>query len=100
MTIRIFTPGNITVTVDLPNMEESILADQVEGPAKWIEGFANHVSDKIERHKQVLIDAEIVAARKAGTLNQLPATDDAIVQSVFAKLGYRNRAEREAEAQT
>jgi len=99
MAIHTFTVGGITVTVDLTPFEESVLADQVVSPADWIRGFANHVSDKVGRHKQVIIGTEIKDARGAGKLGQLPATDDAIVQAVFDKPGYKSRAEREAEAE-
>ena len=99
MALHTFTVGNnIRVTVNLPALEEAILADQVVSPADWVEGFANHISAKINRHRQKIIDPEIAAAREAGTINQLPATDDALVQVVFARPGYENRARRDAEA--
>jgi prophage DNA circulation protein len=95
MAIYTFTIGNITVTINLPVLEESILADQVVSPADWIEGFTNHISAKIERHKQIIVDNEITTARKSGRLNRLSATDDAIVQSLFNRPGYKNRNQRE-----
>lgn len=99
MAVHTFVIGNITVTIDIPAFEESILEDQVVSAADWVKGYSNFISNKINLHKDAIVTAEIEEARRTGALSALQSTDEAIVQARFAKPGYKNRAVREAEVQ-
>ena len=97
MAQHVFIQDGVTVTVDLSAEAEAVLADQVVSNASWLNGFAQMVFNKIGAVSGRIAKAELDAAMAAGTVNQLPATQNEIVAAKFARPGYKNRAQRDAE---
>ncbi len=100
MAEHIFTQGGITVSITLPDAAEAVLADQVAANTDWLQGFANMVFNKIGAVSGRVFLAALDEAVSAGTINQLPATRDEVVAARFARPGYKNRAQRDAESPT
>lgn len=98
MAIHNFNIDGITITIDLPALAESTLEDQVLSNDDWLKGFANMVANKVAVVKRRISDAELRLAMEEGRADRLPATEDAIVQAVFNRPGYKNRSQRDAAA--
>ncbi len=99
MAVHSFNIDGIIITVNLPPFAEAILADQVISNNDWLQGFANMVAGKVSTVKRRIADGELRLAMSEGRADQLPATEDAIVQAVFNRPGYKNRKDRNATGQ-
>ena len=97
MAVHNFNIDGIIVTINLPPFAEAVLEDQVVSPDDWIKGFVNMVVGKVANVKKRISETELRLAMNEGRADQLPATENAIVQAVFDRSGYKNRAKRDAE---
>lgn len=98
MAIHTFTRDGLKVEVTLTSEAESWIADQVVSVDDWCKGFADMIFAKARNSLKRMVDTEIQRLREAGQPLDLTGTDKQIAEAVLTRPGYKNRAEREAEA--
>lgn len=81
------------IILDIPDSDLKIVENDVPDAEAWIK---NAWAGKLNKCKERLVKAEIEKSMKSR--EAIPAGEDAIVQKAFLRTDYKNRVQRDSEA--
>ena len=81
------------ITIQISDLDMQILEDGVISPQAWVEGA---VAGKVNSVKKRNVKLEIERLVSDPSVTSIPATHEEILEAMFAREGYKNKAERES----